>query len=571
MKLLSIVLSLMMGLTTFAQNIFTSNNSVYHDKLWGVNTFVFDPSMDMGKIQTLIDSIHSGLIFPEGEFSKQRYAYLFKPGVYHLDVKVGYYTHVIGLGQSPADVTIVGSVRSNSHDGTHVLCNFWRSAENLTIQPTSPDTTNTWAASQASPLRKVHVKGNLQLFEGASSGGFMADCKVDGTVVSGSQQQFFSRNCEFGNWDGGVWNMVYVGVEGSPQENWPLKPVTVVDKTPEVKEKPYWVYKKGKYYLKVPSVKRNSRGVSDESLKEKMIPIDRFYIVQPGASSQSINNALSKGKHILFSPGIYHLDSPIKVTRPNAIVMGIGLASLVPTHGNMVIEVADEPGITISSLMIDASLPASDVLMMVGGLGANKNHASNPIYLYDTFFRVGGPHQGITNQCLVINSNNVIVDHAWLWRADHGNGVAWDKNKAANGLVVNGNQVTVYALFNEHFQEYQTIWNGEQGRVYMYQSEMPYDPTAPELWKHGNTYGYASYKVADDVKTHHAWGVGIYNVFFDAPIIVDQAIETPVAIEDSIYHKVIFWLNGNKESVVKSIINGKGGQVDHENRKQTMK
>ena len=172
---------------------------------------------------------------------------------------------------------------------------------------------------------------------------------------------------------------------------------------------------------------------------------------------------------------------------------------------------------------------------------------------------------------MVINSHDVCVDHIWLWRADHGTGVGWDKNRCANGLIVNGDNVTVYGLFNEHFQEYQTLWNGNNGRVYFYQSEMPYDPPSVDAWKHNGTYGYASYKISDDVKTHEAWGIGIYNVFYDAPVIVDNAIETPAALEEKIHNKVIFWLNGNKESVVKSIINGKGGTIDINNRKAVMK
>ena len=67
---------------------------------------------------------------------------------------------------------------------------------------------------------------------------------------------------------------------------------------------------------------------------------------------------------------------------------------------------------------------------------------------------------------MVINSKDVCIDHIWLWRADHGNGVGWDKNKAANGLIVNGDNVLIYGLLNEHFQEYQTLWNGNNGRVY---------------------------------------------------------------------------------------------------------
>jgi len=76
--------------------------------------------------------------------------------------------------------------------------------------------------------------------------------------------------------------------------------------------------------------------------------------------------------------------------------------------------------------------------------------------------------------------------------------------------------------------------------------------------------------VSDSVKAHEAWGLGIYNVFYKAPVIVDNAIETPPALEKDIHHIIIFWLNGNKESVVKSIINGKGGSISFSHRKAVM-
>jgi hypothetical protein len=543
----------------------------YNQTLLGKNTFVFDPSMDMKEVQTLIDSLHAGQVFPTNEFSKNRYALLFKPGTYKLDVRVGYYMHVIGLGNSPEDVVIVGAVRSNSTHGGHVLCNFWRTAENLTIVP-AIDSTNTWAVSQAAPLRRVYIKGNLKLFEGASSGGFMADCKIDGTVFSGSQQQWLTRNSEIKKWDGGVWNMVYVGVLNAPKENWPEKPVTTIKETPEVREKPYWVCSGGKYFLKIPELKKNSIGIDWDkpNSEEKSISIDDFYVAKPAVdNAKSINKALKKGKHILFTPGIYSLSESLKITRSGTVIIGIGMATLVPEKGNKVMDVSDVDGVTIAGVLIDAAIIPSETLMQVGKSGSKKNHEGNPTFLFDVFFRVGGPHEGSASHCLVINSNNVFADHVWIWRADHGTGVGWDKNRCANGLIVNGHNVTIFGLFNEHFQEYQTIWNGEKGRVYFYQSEMPYDPPTANAWKHGEINGYASYKVADHVKTHQAWGLGIYNVFYDAPVIVDQAIETPPEVENGFYHKVIFWLNGNKESIVKSIINGEG--INSLNRKATMK
>ena len=60
------------------------------------------------------------------------------------------------------------------------------------------------------------------------------------------------------------------------------------------------------------------------------------------------------------------------------------------------------------------------------------------------------------DNALEINSHNVLCDHFWIWRADHGTGVVWDGNVSNHGLIVIGDDVTCYALFNEHFNKYET-------------------------------------------------------------------------------------------------------------------
>src|SRR5581483_1910820 len=125
--------------------------------------------------------------------------------------------------------------------------------------------------------------------------------------------------------------------------------------------------------------------------------------------------------------------------------------------------------------------------------------------------------------------------------------------------IVNGNNVTLYGLFVEHSQEYQTLWNGNGGRVYFYQSEMPYDPPSADEWRHGSVTGYASYKVADAVTTHEAWGVGVYSVFHRASIIADNAIETPIAPGIKMHHLVTIRLKGGQsDSGIRHVINGTG-------------
>ena len=211
----------------------------YNDRMFGENVFIFDPKMDMKEVQTLIDSLYSQQHPRKSEFGPDRYALLFKPGTYPLDLKVGYYMHFIGLGESPDDVLISGALISKGEKNGNVTCNFWRSVENLSIAAPA-GAINIWGVSQAAPMRRVHIKGDIQLHDnGWASGGFLADSKVDGTVYAGGQQQWFSRNVDLGKWEKGSWNMVFLGVPNAPTDQWPQNPYTVINATPEIREKPY--------------------------------------------------------------------------------------------------------------------------------------------------------------------------------------------------------------------------------------------------------------------------------------------------------------------------------------------
>jgi hypothetical protein len=269
----------------------------YNNSSLGENVFVFEPEMDMKEIQVFIDTIFNRQASGKSEFSKNRYALLFKPGKYNLDVKVGYYMQIIGLGESPEDVVITLAVRSNTTHGNSVLTNFWRSVENLTVIPAT-DSTNVWGVSQAAPMRRVHIKGNLQLFDkGYASGGFLADSKIDGTVTSGPQQQWFSRNTQWGKWSGGNWNMMFVGVPDAPEEDWPAKPFTTIKETPLIREKPFLVFDDNGFNVKIPLLKKNSTGPgwTDQAKDEKTKMLAEFYIVKPGTdNAESINSALKK-------------------------------------------------------------------------------------------------------------------------------------------------------------------------------------------------------------------------------------------------------------------------------------
>jgi hypothetical protein len=526
--------------------------------MFGENVMVFSPDMDMDRIQRTLDALHAQQA--NDEFGERRYALLFRPGDYDLDVTVDYYVQAAGLGQVPGDVRIRGAVQSiATTTDNRVTIMFWRSAENFHVTPRDAGQPVYWAVSQAAPYRRMHIAGDLQLdLGGWASGGFLANSIVEGTAALTTGQQWFSRNAEFGEWTGGNWNRTFVGSSGTPPANWPQTPTTIVDATPVIRDKPFLtVDDGGEFSVFVPSLARATRGVSWRAGGEdgQRVPISEFHVAFPGRdSADSMNAALAAGKHLVLTPGIYALDRAIRIRRPGTIVLGMGLATLVPETGHAAIVADDVPGITIASLMVDAGPRRSPVLIRIGDGESNDRHSGNPTALHDVFCRVGGAVAGSADACLVVNSNDVIIDHTWLWRADHGTGAAWDVNRSKHGLVVNGDDVTVYGLFNEHFQAYQTLWNGERGRVYFYQSEIPYDPPGHDAWRPGSRGGYASYKVADHVKDHEAHGLGIYSFFGvhqqEPPDVrLKSAIEVPESPGVRIVHVSTFA--------------GRAGGIDH--------
>lgn len=527
----------------------------------GKNVLVFDPSMPSADMQARIDKIYQAQ--QHSEFGTERYALLFMPGKYKVDIPIGFYTEVAGLGGSPDAVEIDGNVHADAslpHD--NATCTFWRALEGMSVAPTGG--TMQWAVSQAAPFRRMHVRGDMVLNQkhGWASGGWIADSLIDGKVDSGTQQQWISRNSEWGSWSGSNWNMVFVGVKNLPAGEWPNPPYTKVERTPVVKEKPYLeVDAKGGWFVRVPELRKDSDGITWHSGETagRSIPLNRFYIARAGTdTAASINAALGTGKDVLLTPGIYELDQPIRLSRAGTILMGLGFATLKPVTGQAAIETADVDGIEIAGLLIDAGPVKSPVLVQIGPDQSKKRHEQNPICLHDVFFRVGGAGVGKAGVNLLINSSDTIIDHTWIWRADHGSGVGWQSNTSENGLVVNGDRVTAYGLFVEHHQEFQVLWNGEDGRTYFYQSEIPYDPPdQPSYTSAKGVNGWASYKVSDNVKRHEAWGLGIYSVFRKPNVILSRAIEVPQAPGVRFHHMITIALDNLGE--ISNVIDDAGG------------
>ena len=527
---------------------------------FGPRVVIFDPSMSASTIQNRLDLVFSQQ--QTSQFGTQRDALLFKPGSYSVDANIGFNTQISGLGLSPDDVVITGAVRAEADwFGDNGTQNFWRIAENMKVIPTGG--TNRWAVSQAAPFRRMHIAGNLQLDprnHGWSSGGFISDSKIDGQTSSGSQQQYLTRNSQLGSWTGANWNMVFVGVSGAPAQSFPSPAYTTIAQTPLVREKPFlYVDGNGDYFVFVPALRTNSSGTTwdGQTPAGASLPISQFYIVKEGATATDINNALALGKDLLVTPGVYHLDQTINITRADTVVLGLGLATFINDNGVVAMHVDDVDGVKIAGILFDAGTTNATTLLEVGAPGASASHSSNPTQLSDVFARVGGAVAGKVNVAVTINSNDVLVDHTWIWRGDHGLGIGWNVNTSDNGLVVNGNNVTIYGLFVEHFQKYNVLWNGNGGRTYFFQNELPYDVPNLAAWMNGATRGYAAYKVADTVTTHEAWGLGSYCYFnVDPSIIVDRGFEVPNT-PGVLFHDILTISLGNNGTIM-HVINDTG-------------
>ena len=543
----------------------------------GPNVHVFDPSMPPATIQAALDAaFEAQLLSPDAEFGPQRVAFLFKPGAYAVTARLGYYTSVQGLGRDPDAVRIDGNVVADSgwnlHDRGNALINFWRSVENLSVAPAGG--TTTWAVSQAAPMRRVHILGSLRLSpsndgqpgQGFSSGGYLADSRIDGGVATGGQQQWYTRDSNVGGWQGGGWNTVFSGVVGAPATSFPKPPVTTLATTPRSREKP-WLYldDDGRYRVFLPAQRQHASGASwgaRAPTAGRSIPLSRFHVARPGDSAATLNAALAAGRNLLFTPGIYPLAQTLAIRRPGTVVLGLGYATLQPVGGITPMSVDDVDGVRIAGLLFDAGTTNSAALLVVGPPGAAARHAADPISVQDVYFRIGGAVAGRATESLVVNAADTLIDHVWAWRADHGDvRPGWTVNPADTGVTVNGARVLATGLFVEHYRKHQVVWNGEDGQTVFFQNEMPYDVPAQAAWSSGRGHGWAAYKVGDGVTRHEAWGLGSYCFFSiggrNTHIDAARAFEVPATPGVRLHDLVTVSLGGNGS--ISHVVNASGG------------
>jgi hypothetical protein len=577
---------------------------------FGPNVCVFTDTMSQAAIQKDLDSIATQQVPVASQFSSQRYAVLFRPGTYGsagnpLVFQVGYYTQVAGLGAMPQDTVVNGAI-----DVFNNLCtagtqdcnsddNFWRSLSNLTLNvdlPGSPpayappivdpfgtgctNSAEMWSASQAAPIRRAIINGSVVFQDycannNFASGGFIADSKVSGNLNFFGNQQFLVRNSTIGGAAGcpnGLWNMVYSGVQGAPapvftgqcQQN------TVLPTSPVTEEEPFlFTDSSGNYNVFVPAVQHGSSGPSWAGGQGAgtTLPLSKFFVASPSTPTLAITAALALGKDLILTPGVYDLNQPIVVSRPGTVVLGLGLATLVPQHGNAAMVVTPNHGVKLSGLIVDAGPVNSPVLVSVGlpGLGGSS---TDPDVIQDVFFRIGGAETTPTSATvsLLDNASNSIIDDVWAWRADHGNAVGWTQNTAGTGLVVTGANVTAYGLAVEHYQKNEVVWSGQGGTDIFFQNELPYDPPSQADWMAKPTQnGFPAFLVSPNVRTFQGYGMGSYVVFIQTTATLHdaEAFQAPHAPGVQFHNVFGVWISGS--GGLDSIVNGVGGPVTSTN------
>ena len=330
----------------------------------------------------------------------------------------------------------------------------------------------------------------------------------------------------------------------------------------------------------VPAVQTNSSGPSWSSGTEagSSLPLSSFFIANPSTSVAAIDVALALGKNLVLTPGVYNLNAPIIVSRPDTVVLGLGFATLVPQKGNAALVVLPNKGVKVSGLIVDAGPVNSPALVSVG-TPLLPGSATDPDTIQDVYFRIGGAETTPVSATvsLLDNASHSIIDDVWAWRADHGAntsitgpqgqvGAGWTYNQGDTGVVVTGDNVTAYGLAVEHYQKNEVIWSGQGGTDIFFQNELPYDPPSQSAWMASPTQdGYPAFLVTPNVKSFQGYGMGSYVVFIQtsATLFNAEAFQSPHTPGVQFHDLLGVWIAGSGGD--NSIINGVGGPVTSTN------
>lgn len=507
------------------------------------------------------------------EDSESGCAILVNPGTYtdaSADMNMGYFTEVMGIGNQ-RKVTQMNPVTIVSPDVGADTRTFWRSLENVTITGKQ-----TWNVSQGTDLRRVHVEGDLDLFNPNNptawvSGGLMADSTVDGTVDSGRQQQWFSRNTTFTHWtssDGGD-NGVFVNTAGDIDQstfNGHYESVDLSDPTASdnpnsvqgVTQKPYLVCQsEGECYdfsnmvIRVPNtdVSQYEGDVTDTAQDQFTdIGAENFCVVDTSWTPSAIQSCMDTQQAMILLPGVYQ--GHFTIQQKGFVLLGLGYPRMQTDQpgsdgvpGQSAVNVLNN-NVTVAGVMWeDANVSSRTLNTSLLKLGASKGDGlSDGAHLYDVLVRLTTDQYACATDpfgfypSIEVYGSDVMGDNLWLWAKDSdGSQQSW----AANGLEINGDRDVMFGLAVEHFYGYQTQWNGDKGSNYFYQSELPYFMTAPN----GVDLPTTGLSPSMTVEGNHFYGAGL-GVYSVVPwAYTGAAIQ--LSGSDSRLNMAFIWDNGD--------------------------
>jgi len=124
------------------------------------------------------------------------------------------------------------------------------------------------------------------------------------------------------------------------------------------------------------------------------VDFSEVYVASPTDTAAKINAKLAEGLHLVLQPGIYRLEESIKLNKSHYVVLGLGMATLIPMNGTPAIEVGDVYDVRIAGVILEAGVKPSETLLKFSDKGY-EGSSDYPSSLNDVTHALAGttPHQ----------------------------------------------------------------------------------------------------------------------------------------------------------------------------------
>ena len=295
--------------------------------------------------------------------------------------------------------------------------------------------------------------------------------------------------------------------------------------------------------------------------------MSQFYVAKPGDTAATLNAALAAGLNLFFTPGVYSVEQPIAITQRQHGGAGHRLPdAAAASTASAPMAVADVDGVKVAGLLFDAGTTNSAALL-TGGPGhidgepcGQPDHGAGRV-LPRRRRRGSGK---ATNSAGRQQQQRDRRRHLGLARRPRQRRDGLDRSTPANtGLLVNGANVLATGLFVEHYQQYQVLWNGENGQDHLLPERDAVRRAEPgrldqrQRQRMGRVQGGRQ-----RARTTRAWGLGSYCFFniggTSTNINAARGFEVPDTWLNVKLHDILtVSLGGN--GTISNVVNNTGG------------